>query len=165
MSSLRLFQPRFFMFILFFSGSRPNFMYIARFFLHWWVYSTRDRKEEEYILSAIFWITQVIQKADPSALKQFAQEAVLPFNDFPRHVLIRVCHRLRDETVVGEEANALIALVCTLVGAGWAAISAVVLPEGTGLIPSVMISCLRQQCSSAGNYKDDFITMAIAVMA
>ena len=149
------------------SGPRPSIITVARYFLHWWVYSLRKRAQETYALQAITFIIQESRQSKPQIMAQFVQDSILSFeDDFPRHLLIKVCHRLRHETVVELEANSVIGLLCVLIMAGREAFSVIdsTLADGTSIIPSIMISFRRQQCSSSVEYKDDFMKMAISVL-
>ena len=119
-------------------------MYAPQFLLRCWTYAVRRREEEQDILGLLHSTSMDSQ----SPWREFIESAIFGSGDpdFPRHLIIRICHRLRDENVVGEETGILLNACGNLIATGWETLYEGKLSGPTGLLPSMIVACQRDLC-------------------
>ncbi|TCD67818.1 hypothetical protein EIP91_011880 [Steccherinum ochraceum] len=102
----------------------PLSMHVAHFFLHHWVYSP----ETGDCRTAIRLTFEILQ--------------------FPRHIMQKMSRLFRDDRASSDEERHVMYVCTALLTNAPKSFSKVMLPEGSGIIPSLLIYCQRQLCSS-----------------
>ncbi|TCD67064.1 hypothetical protein EIP91_000577, partial [Steccherinum ochraceum] len=82
-------------------------------------------------------------------------------HDFPKHLMQKISRTLRDDRSVGKWGSQLMYVCTALLTNAPRIFSSVMLPEGSGIVPSLLIHCQRQLCSSTAGHAEDATNMTI----
>lgn len=134
-------------------------MYTVHFLLYFWTY----RPTSEDTTTALGIVDQLMG-CDPSGVPEFVRSVLSCHRDFPRHVLEKLSHCLRHDRIEDDTAQMLLSLCAAFMRHEVATISHITLPDGTGLMPSLLISCQRQMCSAPVPNAQLFVSTAVKLM-
>ncbi|THH16388.1 hypothetical protein EUX98_g9306 [Antrodiella citrinella] len=120
--------------------------YAAHFLLNYWTYSTGYREA----LNAMHGLFPIMDE-DQDGVAAFVKDSyVHPFDDGDHmgHLSAKISSTSRDDKIVGDIAYWFSHVSYALVHYETDHFLRTKLPEGTGLVPSFIINCHRQECSS-----------------
>jgi len=120
-------------------------LHAAHFLLYYWAHSPRDNEVTELMPPLEEILNHDAQHATPF-VKDFLDSSP---RDVPRLILKKASRFLRDKRFVGEHAYELTYVTTALVCNDTELFSGVRLPEGHGLVPSMIMNFHRHMCCSA----------------
>ncbi|TCD66132.1 hypothetical protein EIP91_001741 [Steccherinum ochraceum] len=136
----------------------PHTSYAPHLLLFYWTYCP-DEQSANLALS----ITEKMYQGWPQQVDIFLEQVILCGPEYPLHYLAKLSRQLRDQTITEESAIRL-ALLCSMSMRNVDQLLTVQLPEGQGLVRSLIIACQRQMCSSSDWVAEMFIAKTVQVI-
>ncbi|KAH8094467.1 hypothetical protein BXZ70DRAFT_947573 [Cristinia sonorae] len=138
----------------------------VRLCLWFWTYLGDSSGNWDDAVSTFCDVITTTSESDPSTLQSRFRQIVEPVLDcrptFPHDFYLRICQELRNPRTVNKSASSLLQMIVYVVDAGLDRFSPFILPNDTkGIVPSIIMACLRQLCSSDGLIARNFIFSAI----
>lgn len=137
----------------------PLSAYSSQFLLYYWTYTTFYQES----FSALDTLHGLICQ-DADNLPQFVKSSLSWHADYARHLLEKIVLVLRDERVMDDAARRVLYLAGLFVLNDAKAFLQVELPEGSGLLPSIIISCHRQICSGSLSEAPLFVHLVVQTL-
>ncbi|KAH8094542.1 hypothetical protein BXZ70DRAFT_363960 [Cristinia sonorae] len=144
----------------------PLSSYEAHCLLYLWTYSTEKDLDEMQLEGQVMAIIYDMTKNDISKLPWFVQTVLSRHKLFPRHLLRAMCRALQDPKTTDIRGTQIIHLVTIMIRYAHDDFSEFIVPLGIteGLVPSLIIGCRRQMCSSPPAVTERFVMSAMHIM-
>ncbi|TCD67068.1 hypothetical protein EIP91_000581 [Steccherinum ochraceum] len=123
----------------------PLSMHVAHVLIYHWVYSSNTGECKLAIRLA----SEALSESSDDEVTLFTHSFLRSCRShFPEHLSQKMSRFLRDDSVINDDGRYLVYVCTTLWANAPRTFSSVMLPEGFGLVPSLLIHCQRQLCSS-----------------
>lgn len=134
--------------------------YGQHFLLYYWTFHVTDARDNDSITTV-----HDIMIADMHNVAVFGRDCIARWgNEYPEQLLKRMSSVLRDKGTTYEGAYPIYYILTALTHCNLQSFTKITMPEGTGLIPTLLIGWQRQRCDEPDKLTRKFYVALLIIM-